>query len=220
MNSETDWTSDIENVLDNIRINSVILSNEHKNKYFHLKTILRYFRLPVIIISGINSIVSVGLQPYVDQGIISIMTCLLALVCSIIGSIELYLAIQKGMENELVVSKDYYILSVDIYKTLTLSKNHRPIPAKDYLDRKYNDYIKLFENSNLLAKELTDKLNPLPPIPPTINMIEDKIEDNIAININDNNININNIKNNKKVEYTDDDIDNFFKLEVTDSVTV
>jgi hypothetical protein len=216
MNSETDWTSDIENVLDNIRINSVILSNEHKNKYFHLKTILRYFRLPVIIISGINSIVSVGLQPYVDQGIISIMTCLLALVCSIIGSIELYLAIQKGMENELVVSKDYYILSVDIYKTLTLSKNHRPIPAKDYLDKKYNDYIKLFENSNLLAKELTDKLNPLPPIPPTINMIED----NIAININDNNININNIKNNKKVEYTDDDIDNFFKLEVTDSVTV
>ena len=211
MNFDTDWTPDIENVLDNIRINSVILSNEHKNKYFHLKTILRYFRLPVIIISGINSIVSVGLQPYVDQGIISIMTCLLALVCSIIGSIELYLAIQKGMENELVVSKDYYILSVDIYKTLTLSKNHRPIPAKDYLDKKYNDYIKLFENSNLLAKELTDKLNPLPPIPPTtstINMIEDKIEDNIAININDNN------------KYTDEDIDDFFKLEGTNSVSV
>lgn len=213
MNSETDWTSDIENVLDNIRINSVILSNEHKNKYFHLKTILRYFRLPVIIISGINSIVSVGLQPYVDQGIISIMTCLLALVCSIIGSIELYLAIQKGMENELVVSKDYYILSVDIYKTLTLSKNHRPIPAKDYLDRKYNDYIKLFENSNLLAKELTDKLNPLPPIPPTITSPPipptPLIEDNVALNVIDN--------NNK---YTDDDIDNFFKLEGTNSVTV
>jgi len=213
MNFDTDWTPDIENVLDNIRINSVILSNEHKNKYFHLKTILRYFRLPVIIISGINSIVSVGLQPYVDQGIISIMTCLLALVCSIIGSIELYLAIQKGMENELVVSKDYYILSVDIYKTLTLSKNHRPIPAKDYLDKKYNDYIKLFENSNLLAKELTDKLNPLPPIPPTITSPPipptQLIEDNVALNVIDN--------NNK---YTDEDIDEFFKLEGTNSVTV
>ena len=213
MNFDTDWTPDIENVLDNIRINSVILSNEHKNKYFHLKTILRYFRLPVIIISGINSIVSVGLQPYIDQGIISIMTCLLALVCSIIGSIELYLAIQKGMENELVVSKDYYILSVDIYKTLTLSKNHRPIPAKDYLDKKYNDYIKLFENSNLLAKELTDKLNPLPPIPPTITSPPipptQLIEDNVALNVIDN--------NNK---YTDEDIDEFFKLEGTNSVTV
>lgn len=169
MNSETDWTPDIENVLDNIRINSAILSTEHKNKYFQLKEILRYFRLPVIIISGINSIVSVGLQPYIDQGIISIMTCLLALICSIIGSIELYLAIQKGMENELIVSKDYYILSVDIYKTLTLTKNHRPIPAKDYLDKKYNDYIKLFENSNLLPKELTDKLSPLPAITNTTN---------------------------------------------------
>lgn len=202
MSSES-WTQDIENVLDNIRINSIILSNEHKNKYFHLKTILRYFRLPVIIISGINSIVSVGLQPYVDQGIISIMTCLLALICSIIGSIELYLAIQKGMENELVVSKDYYILSVDIYKTLTLSKDHRPIPAKDYLDRKYNDYIKLFENSNLLAKETVDKLNPLPAI---MNSTNTKI---LEITNGDDNNNNNNNKNN------DDEIDKYFESQAS-----
>lgn len=186
---ETDWTQDIENVLDKIRINSVILSNEHKNKYFHLKKILRYFRLPVIIISGINSIVSVGLQPYINQGIISMMTCLLALICSIIGSIELYLAIQKGMENELLVSKDYYILSVDIYKTLTLTKNHRPIPAKDYLDKKYNDYIKLFENSNLLVSELTDKLRPLP-----------------------SNINIEMIENNVDIFDKESEIDEFLKI--------
>lgn len=31
---------------------------------------------------------------------ISMMTCLLALVCSIIGSIELYLVIQKSMESD------------------------------------------------------------------------------------------------------------------------
>lgn len=205
MISETDWTPDIENVLDNIRINSAILSTEHKNKYFHLKKILRYFRLPVIIISGINSIVSVGLQPYIDQGIISIMTCLLALICSIIGSIELYLAIQKGMENELIVSKDYYILSVDIYKTLTLTKNHRPIPAKDYLDKKYNDYIKLFENSNLLPKELTDKLNPLP-MKTIENGKADKIEAKVKAEVEDD------IRLKVKDKY-DDGLDDFFKLE-------
>ena len=158
----SDWTQDIENVLEQIRINSVLLSKEHKKRYFYLTEILRYFRLPVIILSGINSIVSVGLQPYLQQGTISIMTCLLALVCSIIGSIELYLTIQKSMENELMSSKDYYILSIDIFKTLTLGKEHRPIPAKEYLDKKYNEYVKLYENSNLLARKMTDKLNPLP----------------------------------------------------------
>jgi hypothetical protein len=167
----SDWTTDIENVLEQIRINSVLLSKEHKKRYFYLTEILRYFRLPVIIISGINSIVSVGLQPYLPQGTISMTTCLLALLCSIIGSIELYLTIQKSMENELLSSKDYYILSIDIYKTLSLVKEHRPIPAKEYLEKKYNEYVKLFENSNLLARKITDKLNPLPlDIPPTISL--------------------------------------------------
>lgn len=157
-----DWTNDIDTVLDNIRINSVILSKEHKNRYFDLKENLKYYRLPVIVLSGINSIVSVGLQPYLQQSSISMATCLLALVCSIIGSIELYLAIQKGMEMELISQRDYYLLSVDIFKTLSLNKEHRPIPAKDYLEKCYNTYCRLMESSNALSKKLEDKLCPLP----------------------------------------------------------
>ena len=157
-----EWTEDIEKVLDKIRINCVILSKQHRERYFNLKGTLQYFRLPVIILSGINSIISVGFQPYFEQGAISMMTCLLALSCSIIGSIELYLSIQKSMENELLASKDYYILSIDIYKTLILKKEHRPIPAKEYLEKKYGEYVKLFENSNLLTKIMVDGLNPLP----------------------------------------------------------
>jgi hypothetical protein len=158
---ENDWSLDIESVLENIRINCVFLTAEHKKRYFSLTTTLKYFRLPVIILSGINSIISVGLQPYLNQGLISVSTCLLALVCSIVGSIELYLTIQKSMENELMASRDYYLLSIDIFKTLSLGREHRPIPAKEYLDEKYNEYVKLFENSNLLDKKLVDKLSPI-----------------------------------------------------------
>jgi hypothetical protein len=158
----SDWTQDIESVLEQIRINSVLLSKYHKKRYFYLIEILKYFKLPVIIISCINSIISVGLQPYINQGVISMMTCLLSLFCSVIGSVELYLTIQKNTDIELTSSKDYYILSIDIYKTLSLSKEHRPMPAKEYLDTKYNEYVKLYENSNLLEKKIVDKLNPLP----------------------------------------------------------
>lgn len=157
-----EWTTDIEFVLENIRVNCVVLSKEHKRQYFIFKDILQYFRLPLIIISGINSIVSVGLQPYVTQRIISMVTCLLALICSIIGSIELYLAIQKSMENEMNSQRDYYLMSVDIYKTLSLSREHRPIPAKDYLEKQYNSYCKLIENSNTVMKRIDDRLAPLP----------------------------------------------------------
>jgi len=185
---ENDWSSDIEIVLESIRVNSVLLSKEHSKRYFVLKQTLQYFRLPVIIISGINSIVSVGFQPYLAQSIISMITCLLALICSIIGSIELYLAIQKSMEIELVVSKDYYLLSIDIYKTLSLCADHRPIPAKEYLEKKYNEYVKLMEKSNLITKRLEDKLAPLPAsLPPTP---LSKSSSGLSIVINDGDANI------------------------------
>jgi hypothetical protein len=157
-----DWSTDIENILENIRVNSVILSKAHKGRYFDLKENLKYYRLPVIVLSGINSIISVGLQPYLLQGTISMTTCILALVCSIIGSFELYLEIQRGMESELISQRDYYLLSVDIFKTLSLNKEHRPIPAKDYLEKCYNIYCRLIESSNALAKKVEDKLCPLP----------------------------------------------------------
>lgn len=173
---ENDWTPDIENVLENIRINSVILSKEHKKQFFYLKENLKYYRLPVIILNGINSITSVGLQPYLAQGYISIINCVIALVCSIIGSIELYLAIQKSAESEMISQRDYYLLSVDIFKTLSLCKEHRPIPAKEYLEKIYGTYCKLMESSNAVAKKVEDKLCPLPvhlnipPSPSDINL--------------------------------------------------
>ena len=160
---ENDWTEDIEKILENIRINCVLLSKEHKSRYFALKENLKYYRLPVIVLSGINSIVSVGLVEYVPQKAVSVITCLLALTCSIIGSIELYLAIQKGMESEMISQREYYLLGVDIFKTLALGKEHRPLPAKEYLEKMYSEYCKLFESSNAVAKRLEDQLCPIIP---------------------------------------------------------
>lgn len=159
-----DWSEDIEIVLEKIKKNSSILSEEHKQTYFRLKNTLSYFRLPLIVISGLNSVFSVGSQNYVKQETISGITCLLSLICSIIGSIELFLSIQKRVENELISSRDYYLLSIDIQKTLLLNREHRPIPAKDYLEKVYNTYIKLTEQSNLVKKAVKDELADIRPL--------------------------------------------------------
>ena len=154
----TDWSDDIDKVLDNIRINCVILSKLHKQRYFELQSRLKYFRLPVIILNGVNSIFAVGLQPYINQGTISLTNSLIALTCGIIGSIELYFGIQKRLENDMISQRDYYLLSIDIFKTLSLNKSNRPIPAKDFLEKSYNVYTKLIESSSTLAKVKGDKL--------------------------------------------------------------
>ena len=160
MNTST-WTDDIDAVLNNIRINCVILNKLNKQRYFELKSTLKYYRLPVIILNGANSIIAVGLQPYADQGTISLSTSLIALTCGIIGSIELYFGIQKRLENDMISQRDYYLLSVDIFKTLSLNRENRPVPAKDFLEKSYNTYTKLIESSSALSRVKGDKLIPI-----------------------------------------------------------
>ena len=122
---------------------------------------LRYFRVPVIIISGLNSVISVGLQPYIPQSTISVTTCLLSLVCGIIGSIELYLAIQVQMDNEIQVSKEYYTMSTRIFAMLSLNYENRKIDGMDFFEEIFSQYTSLINKSNFINKRIMDRLLPI-----------------------------------------------------------
>ena len=163
--TEDSWTDDIENILANIRLNCVLLSDYHKKEYSYLKGYLKYFRIPTIILAGINSVCSVGLQPYVNQTYISATTCFISLVCGIITSIELYLSVQSSMENELMSSKDFHILALDIYKILSLTRENRLVRGQICLEEHFSQYEKLIENSSLIVNdELKDTVLNLEPI--------------------------------------------------------
>jgi len=155
---ESNWSSDIELILENIRKNCVILSNEHRRQYFYLKSYLKYFRLPTIFLSAVNSVASVGLVNYVKQEHVSLITCLISLTTGIITSIELYLGLEKSMNNELEKNRDFYLLGIDIYKTLQLKRENRSVDGSTYLEQCISTYSKLYENSNVLAKNIKDKL--------------------------------------------------------------
>ena len=156
------WTSDIEQILDQVRENSVWLSQHHKKKYFYYKNVSDYFRIPTIVVSSIASVASVGLTSYVAQENISGIVCLLSLSVGIINSIELYLRIQDNLENELNTSKAYYALSIDLHKLLNLSQINREGDPKQVLNEYYKRYEDLVQESNLLSASYPDKLNKLP----------------------------------------------------------
>lgn len=158
----SDWENDIEGILEKIRQNSVILSEHHKKRYYHYKGYLKYFKLPLIVLSSVNSIVAVGLNSYLQQDTISLLTCLLSLSTAVIGSIEMYLGVQKNMEIELIASRNFKLLAYDIYKQMQLHPENRVLNAKLFLDEKYNEYIKLIENANLIHNNrIKDILTPL-----------------------------------------------------------
>lgn len=158
-----EWTEDIEQILENIRINSVILSNHHKDRFYHYKGHLKYFKLPLIVLSSITSIASVGLGGYMQQDAVSLLTCLLSLTSAILASIELYLGIQKNMEQELLASRKFLLLSYSLYKLRYTDKKNRVDNPRVFLEEMYNEYTKLVESSNLIKNnKLKDALAPLP----------------------------------------------------------
>ena len=160
---ESDWSSEIEAVSENLRVNCVNMSEYHRRRYYHYKGYGKYFRIPLIILASLNSTASVGLQPVLEQQIISGITCLIGMAMGIIGAIELYLGIQSNMELELKQSKDFYTLAIELYKILALRKENRSEGGKDYLNKQYAKYIKLVESSNLLTRKLTiDLLTEIP----------------------------------------------------------
>jgi len=160
--SQDKWTEDIDLILDNIRHNCILLSEYHRTQYFLLQKKLKYFRIPVIVVSSFSAFFNFGLQPYLDQNSVATICSMMSLFAGLLGSLELYLQIQKKMENELMNSKDYYLNAIDIFKVIRLERKNRNGDGKTYLDERYNVYRKLIEGSSLLIENsnLSDFLTP------------------------------------------------------------
>jgi len=156
--SSNNWNDSIERLLDNIRLNCIELEQHHKKLYFSIKNIVVYFKLPIIILSSINAIASVALTDYLAQNIISATNCLISFFIGVLTSISLYLKIEDRLENELLASKEYHKLSIEIYKILSLKTEDRAIDGDQFLNDIYNEYIKLYDRSNLNENELNDQL--------------------------------------------------------------
>ena len=159
---DTDWSDDIELILNKIRINSLKLAEYHRRTYLGLKDKIKYFRIPVLVLSAINSVFSVGLSAFIAQSVVSVLNCLISLICGIIVSIELFLQVQSRMDSSNTHSKDFYILTVDIFKTLSLERSNRKCEAHTYMEEKYAEYCKFKSASSLLSIHIRDELEDIP----------------------------------------------------------
>ena len=151
---ENTWTTNIERILDKLRINCCQLSNFHKYKYKYCKGQIKWFRLPIITITSVNTFASVGLQEHLRQETISIITSVLSLIIGIITGIEMFMKYQDKMESELATHKEYYRISVDIFKMISIDRQHRKVTGKDFLEEKFSEYEKIKSRSR--PEEPTD----------------------------------------------------------------
>lgn len=137
-------------LLEKIRKNCIQLNLYHNSRYHYYRILLfTIFRIPLILLSGLNSFVAVGMQSYIKQSEISLINALLSLFCGVLTGIEILLNLQKRMETELDSYKKYYKLSVEIYKEIQVYEKEKDVDMESIdkiLNRIYNEY-----QSNVLS---------------------------------------------------------------------
>lgn len=143
----TKWTKDIEIVLSNIAHNCGLSSEHHKKTYIQLVNNLKYYKIPIIILSGLNSLASISLSNYIQQELVSVITACISLIVSSISSVELYLSIQRKSDEELLSYKSFYTLALKINAMLKLKPENRHIEADVFLQSCLNEYETLFNNA-------------------------------------------------------------------------
>ena len=156
--TEASWTDDIEEVLRNINFNSDYLQEEHRRMYLYLKCQLYYYKIPIIIMSSLNSVFCVGLSVYIPQQTTSVINCLISLLCACISAIELFIGINKGMETSLSAYHGYKLLTVKISACLKLSRNNRELEGVPFLKEVISEYNNLFEQSVVVSPYVDDIL--------------------------------------------------------------
>ena len=156
--SSSGWNKEIETILDNVRLNSITLEEYHKTNYFQYRKIVIYIKVPVIVISALNSIVSVSMQEFLPQNYVSLLNCGMSFSVGIISSISLLLKLEDNTESEHMASRNYHKLSTDISRILALREDDRGCDADAYLNQKYNEYISYYDKSNILDLKLKDNL--------------------------------------------------------------
>ena len=142
--------NDIDNILIKIRKNCVYLSIYHNRKHHFYKNILFcVFRIPLILLSGLNSFFAVGLQNYLDQKTISLLNALISLFCGVLTSVELLWQLKDRVDQELESHKNFYKLSTDIFKFLGSSEENKQ-NRNDFLTEIYNLYQKHIATANAI----------------------------------------------------------------------
>jgi len=147
-----EWNDTLINILHRIRMNSIALNKKHISRYIYYNSLGRLFDIPIIVFSVFSA--SFTSLDVINSYYNTIITTSISMAITILSSIKLYLNLSNNINDEIALSKAYYILSINIYKQLTLKQGD----PKLFLEESFSEYSKLMEQSSILYKNINKDL--------------------------------------------------------------
>ncbi len=102
---DNNFTTDIEDLLEKIRLNSVTMADIHRTKYSQVRQWLQYYRLQTIIISTINFIIAV----YIGQNYTSIVNCLLLWLRPLLFQLKCIMFVKVSRRRNIIKQRILFI---------------------------------------------------------------------------------------------------------------
>ena len=93
------WNQSVDSLLDKIRLNSIMLASKHIKNHLYYLNCSKYFEIPVIILSVFSSSFSVGSEKFIHQETISVVTCAISMLVTILTSTKLYMKITENLHK-------------------------------------------------------------------------------------------------------------------------
>ena len=147
------WNKPIEDLLDKIRSNCIVLSSKHIQNHLYYKRVSKYFEIPTIVLSVFSGSFSVGSDGFLGQSTISVTTCTISMIITILTSIKLYMKINENLADEQELAISFKILALEIFKILSIPEDNRGVDGVKYLNDTYAKYLKMIENSAILNRD-------------------------------------------------------------------
>lgn len=153
-NENEEWADEDEVYLRKLHMQAFDLYIYWNSRSRHYSKLNVRYNMPIVIISGVNSVFALMLQAYIQQNVVSNINAGLSMLTSIIGSIKLLLKITERYANSVLSAANYYKLCVKISKELSITRSSRTLSGKDFVNECYAEYTDAFVKSDQLNMEI------------------------------------------------------------------
>jgi hypothetical protein len=162
MSTQNYWTKSQLDFLHKLKAQCLEYGEFNRKQVNKYTTTNTHFNIPILVLSGLNSFVALGLQPFVKQEYISIINSVLSLTCGILSSTALYMKYNEKINTCVSCSHDLNDLHATIFKELSLDEDSRSMDGKDFCNKMFDEYTKIMQKHLVPKKHiqmflLTDK---------------------------------------------------------------
>lgn len=129
----------------------------YKQRYLVSRERLTLFDVPIIVFSSVNSVLIAGGKNFIDEDVIEITTCMLALATGIIQALRTFFKVDENRENCLTSYKDLFRLFCEISIILDQPRVTRGVDPQKFMADKSSEYKEIMNKAIVLEYKKADR---------------------------------------------------------------